>query len=318
MKNAVATLFALIAVLTSTHLAAAQDTLKLAVGQQGALPTSVSEIGVRAGIFKKHNLALELTYTAGGGETLQPVIGGAVDLGIGVGTSAVMGAFAKGAPVRIIGGNTTGAMDLMWFVKADGPIKSMKDVNGRTFAYGSTGSSTQIVARALLKQFGVNAQMVATGNFAATLTATMSGQVDVGWTSPPLVFEPLNAGKIRIIATGADAKEYVDQTVRVIAANANSLATKGDAIKRYVAAYRETMAWMYSNDPKALTAIASFMGVDEKIARQTLGIYTKESLDFDRITGLDGITADAVEGKFMNAPLTAEQLKTVIVKIPAP
>ncbi|MDF2114852.1 ABC transporter substrate-binding protein [Roseiarcaceae bacterium H3SJ34-1] len=318
MKHKTATVVALAALLAATHLAAAQDTLKLAVGQQGALPTSVSEIGVRAGIFKKHNLALELTYTAGGGETLQPVIAGAVDLGIGVGTSAVMGAFTKGAPVRIIGGNTTGAMDLMWFVKSDSPIKSMKDVNGRTFAYGSTGSSTQIVARALLKQFGVNAQMVATGNFAATMTATMSGQIDVGWTSPPLVFEPLNAGKIRILTSGADAKEYVDQTVRVIAANANSLATKADAIKRYVAAYRETMAWMYSSDPKALTAIAAFMGTNEKIARQTLDIYTKESLDFDRITGLDGVMADAVEAKFMSAPLTEQQLKAVIIKIPAP
>ncbi|MDB5534146.1 MAG: sulfonate transporter [Hyphomicrobiales bacterium] len=318
MKHAVATLFALTTILAATHIAAAQDTLKLAVGQQGALPTSVSEIGVRAGIFKKHNLALELTYTAGGGETLQPVIGGAVDLGIGVGTSAVMGAFTKGAPVRIIGGNTTGAMDLMWFVRADSPIKTMADVKGRTFAYGSTGSSTQIVARALLKQFNVNAQMVATGNFAATLTATMSGQVDVGWTSPPLVFEPLNDGKIRVIASGADAKEYADQTVRVIAANANSLNTKADAIKRYVAAYRETMAWMYSNDPKALTAIAAFMGVNEKIARQSLDVYTKESLDFDRITGLDGVMADAVEAKFMSAPLTAQQLKDVIVKIPTP
>jgi NitT/TauT family transport system substrate-binding protein len=318
MKHTTATFFAMTALLAATHLAAAQDTLKLAVGQQGALPTSVSEIGVKAGIFKKHNLNLELTYTAGGGETLQPVIGGAVDLGIGVGTSAVMGAFTKGAPVRIIGGNTTGAMDLMWFVKVDSPIKTMADVKGHTFAYGSTGSSTQIVARALLKQFNVNAQMVATGNFAATMTATMSGQIDVGWTSPPLVFEPLNAGKIRIIATGADAKEYVDQTVRVIAANANSLATKGDAIKRYVAAYRETMAWMYSGDPKAIAAIAAFMNQDEKIVRQTLAIYTKESLDFDRITGLDGVMADAVEARFMSAPLTPQQLKEVIVKIAAP
>ena len=318
MKCTPATLFAFATLLAATQLAAAQDTLKLAVGQQGALPTSVSEIGVRAGIFKKHNLVLELTYTAGGGETLQPVIAGAVDLGIGVGTSAVMGAFTKGAPVRIIGGNTTGAMDLMWFVRADSPIKKMEDVKGRTFAYGSTGSSTQIVARALLKQFNVNAQMVATGNFAATMTATMSGQIDVGWTSPPLVFEPLNDGKIRVIATGADAKEYADQTVRVIAANANSLATKADAIKRYVAAYRETMAWMYSNDPKALTTIAAFMGMNEKIARQTIDIYTKESLDFDRITGLDGVMADAVEAKFMSAPLTPQQLKDVIIKIPAP
>lgn len=295
----------------------AQDMLKLTVGQQGAWPTSVSEIGVKAGIFKKHNLALDIIYTAGGGETMQPVIAGAVDIGIGIGTSAVMGAFAKGAPVRIIGGNTTGAMDLIWFVKADSPIRKIEDAKGRTFAYGSTGSSTQIVGKALLKQFNVNAEMVATGSFITTMTATMSGQIDVGWTSPPLVFEPLNSGKIRIIATGADVKEYVDQTVRVIAVNADALSTKRDAIKRFVAAYRETLAWIYSTDPAALAAMAAFIGQNEKITQQTRDLYIKESLDFDRITGLDGVMADAVDNKFMTAPLSAQQLKDLIVKIPA-
>ena len=43
--------------------ASAQDTLKLAIGQRGNWDTSVSEIGQRAGIFKKHGLVLELLYT---------------------------------------------------------------------------------------------------------------------------------------------------------------------------------------------------------------------------------------------------------------
>ncbi len=36
--------------------ASAQDTLKLTVGQRGNWDTSVSEVGQRAGIFKKHGL----------------------------------------------------------------------------------------------------------------------------------------------------------------------------------------------------------------------------------------------------------------------
>ena len=49
---------------------AAQDTLKLAIGQRGNWEQSAPEIGSRAGIFKKYDLNIERTYTAGAGETL--------------------------------------------------------------------------------------------------------------------------------------------------------------------------------------------------------------------------------------------------------
>ena len=101
---AIATL-ALVAQFTS---ACAQDKLKVAVGQRGVWENSVSELGQDAGIFKKHGLSLEVLYTQGGGETQQAVISGSVDLGIGVGTHGVMGAFVKGAPVRILGSTMRG------------------------------------------------------------------------------------------------------------------------------------------------------------------------------------------------------------------
>src|SRR5262245_18448515 len=82
---------------------AAQDTLKLAIGQRGNWEQSAPEIGSRAGIFKKYDLNIERTYTAGAGETLQAVIAGAVDIGTGVGPAGALSAFTKGAPVRGIG-----------------------------------------------------------------------------------------------------------------------------------------------------------------------------------------------------------------------
>src|SRR2546425_7981852 len=107
-----------------------QDSLKLAVGAPNNWDTCIPEVGQRAGIFKKHGLQLEMLYTQGGGETMQAVIAGSADIGIAAGTTGVMGAFAKGAPVRIVGAGTTGASDLYWYVPANSPIKSFKELDG--------------------------------------------------------------------------------------------------------------------------------------------------------------------------------------------
>src|SRR6202035_4568223 len=98
--------------------ASAEDTLRLAVGAPNNWDTCVPDVGMRGGIFKKHGLNLELLYTQGGGETIQPAIASSADIGIAAGTTGVLGAFAKGAPLRIIAAGTTGAGDLYWYVPA--------------------------------------------------------------------------------------------------------------------------------------------------------------------------------------------------------
>src|SRR4051794_35018232 len=84
----------------------ALDTLKLAVGAPNNWDTSIPEIGKRAGIFAKHGLEIDILYTQGGGETLQAVISGSVDIGVAAGIHSVMGAFSKGAPIRILSAGT--------------------------------------------------------------------------------------------------------------------------------------------------------------------------------------------------------------------
>src|SRR5687767_4640993 len=109
--------------LAAAFPAGADDYLKMAVGAPGNWDTCIAEVGQRAGIFKKHGLTLELLYTSGGGETMQAVISGGVDIGVAAGTPAVMGAFARGAPIRILAAGATGTSDLYWYVPADSPIK---------------------------------------------------------------------------------------------------------------------------------------------------------------------------------------------------
>src|SRR6516165_9946528 len=114
--------------------AVAQDQLRIAGGLAGTWENSFSELGQNAGFFKKHGLVLEIFYTQGAGETQQAVIYGSADIGTGVGTLNTLGAFAKGAPNRVIAATHTGANDLTWYVKADSPIKDKKGLAGHRHA----------------------------------------------------------------------------------------------------------------------------------------------------------------------------------------
>ena len=165
--------------------ARAADKLKLAVGQCGNWDSSPVELGIRTGAYARHGIEVEALCTQGTGETQQAVIAGSADIGIGVGTLGALGAFAKGAPIRIISGSATGNADF-WIVKADSSLKAIKDAtSAHTVAYSTNGSSTHSVVLGLIRELGLQAKPIATGGPAATITLLMSGQVDIGWSSPP-------------------------------------------------------------------------------------------------------------------------------------
>ncbi len=285
----------------------AQDKLKLAIGQRGNWDTAISHVGEKAGIFKKHGIELDMTYTSGSGETLQPVISNSVDIGLAIGTMGAISAFAKGAPVRVIGAEATGAADY-WYAKTDSGIKTLKDTNGKTIAFSSRGSSTNSIVLAFINEFKLTAKPQATGSPPATLTAVMTGQVDVGWAAPPFGLKEMDEGKINLVARATDAKIVAGQTIRVIAVNAETLKTKRDALMRYMQAYRETIDYMYSSD-QALKDYAEFAKIDVAMAKRVRDeFFPRTIVQPDEIKGLDTLIPEAVTLKFIDKPLTKEQL----------
>jgi NitT/TauT family transport system substrate-binding protein len=301
-----------LSLLAAASTASAEDTIKLAVGQRGNWDTSVSEVGQLAGIFKKHGLKLEIVYTQGAGETQQAVISGSVDIGIAAGVMGVLSAYSKGAPVRVIGAETTGAGDLYWYVKADSAIKTLKDTDDKILAYSTNGSSTHGVVKAFMDQYKLKAKPTAMGGPAANITAVMSGQIDVGWAAPPFGLDQLDAKQIRIIATGNDAAAFKGQTVRLNIANADYLKKNKDVVARYMKAYRETVNYLYT-DPSALKVYSDWLKITEAKAKRTRDdFFPRPSVEPDTIVGLDTIVKDAVALKFTGSELTKAQLDDLI------
>ena len=303
---------ALIALFTLTP-ARGEDQLKVAIGQINNWENQAPTLGQDAGIFKRHNLVLENVGTQGAGETLQPVIAGSADLGAGVGVAGVMRAFARGAPVRILLPAFTGTGDLYWYVKADSPLKTIKDVTANnTIAYSTSGSSSNNLVLAFADELGVKAKPTPTGGPAGTLTQVMSGQIDIGWAAPPFGMKELKEGKIRILIRGSDAPSLRGQTVRTIIVNADALKNKKDAIMRFVQGYREAVDWMYA-DPKAIDMYAEKMKLDRALIESSIKeFHPKEAMQTDEMKDIEGIQRDAVKLKFIEAPLTKQQLAELI------
>ncbi|MGA8969271.1 MAG: ABC transporter substrate-binding protein [Pseudolabrys sp.] len=312
-KNMVCALGLVVPVALNAGAASAEDTLKVVIGQINNWENQAPTLGQDAGIFKKHGLVLENTGTQGAGETIQAVISGSADIGAGVGAAGVMRAFSKGAPVRILAPAFTGTGDLFWYVKADSKIQSLKDATPETtIAYSTNGSSSNNIVVAFVSELGTKAKPTATGGPAATLTAVMSGQVDIGWAAPPFGLRELKEGKIRIVARGSDVPSLRGQTVRTLIVNADSLKTKRDAIMRFMDAYREAVDWMYS-DPKAVEMYSKKMNQPVDVLKESMQKFQpKETMQTDKFADLDGAITDAVKLKFLEKPLTKEQIAELL------
>ena len=303
-------LAALIAMLAHPAFA---DVLKLAIGQRGLWDSSFAEIGSEAGIFARHGLELQVFYTSGGGETQQAVISGSADIGVSPGTLGVLGAFAKGAPIRIIAGEATGTAEY-YFVRADSPVqKDFKSVGPEmTLAYSTAGSGTHITALRFMKEYGFAAKLVATGNVPATFTAVMSGQVDIGFSTPPFGLDALAEKRARLIALANDLPSVRNQTVRLIIANATDLAKRREVYDRFIKAYREVIDWMYA-DPKAIEAFAKYASVSNATAQTVRDqFYPKSMLQLDEVKGMPELMQDAIAFKYIPAALTQKQLDELL------
>jgi NitT/TauT family transport system substrate-binding protein len=312
-KTLVSALGLIVPLALACQPAAAEDQLKIAIGQINNWENQPPTLGQDAGFFKKHGIVLENFGTAGAGETIQAVISGSADIGAGVGAAGAMRAFSKGAPVRILAPAFTGTGDLYWYVKSDSKIKSLKDATPETtIAYSTNGSSSNNIVVAFVSELGAKGKPTATGSPPGTLTAVMSGQIDIGWAAPPFGLKEIKEGKIRMVARGSDVPSLRGQTMRTLIVNLNSLKTKHDAIMRFMEAYREAVDWMYA-DPKAVEMYSVKMKLPVDLLKQSMDEFQpKATLQSDEFADLDGAVRDAVKLKFLDKPLTTEQLAELL------
>ena len=294
-----------------SQTAFAADKVKVAGSQKGNWATAMVVWAEQQGYFKAENLEVEVVWTSGGSDAQQAVISGAAQIAPQTGTLGIVSAFANGAPVRIIGASMTGSGGLYWYVRKDSKLTSLKDVpEGTTLSFSRPGSSTNLVAAALKQHYHSKAKLVSAGSSTATMTQVMSGQLDIGWASPPVGLDKIKSGEIRIIANGDDSPTVSSQTIRVHAVNANWLKANPDVAKRFMRAMWKGHQYAYT--PEGMQAYSKFSKLPLDIVEAVSKFATLKNFSYWPVGGLDQTIKDAIANKRLKKPLTKAQLDELV------
>jgi NitT/TauT family transport system substrate-binding protein len=305
--------------LSASFAAFAQTTtLKVALPQKGNWDTGITEFGVKAGFFKEAGLEIDVLYTQGGAQTMQAILAGSVDIAMQGGILGLVGAFTKGAPLRIVSAAMTGTPDIFWYARTDSGIKSFKDVEGKTVSFSSPGSSTNLVLLNLFDHYKVKGKATPTGGIPGTFTQVMSKQIDVGWSVPPFGLKEIAAKELVIVARGSEVPSLQTQTVRVNFTTADTLAKKRAALVKFQEVYNKTLEWAYK-DPKALEYFAQAAGVSLDVAKQARdGFYPQAAMQTFEIRDMQKTLDQALDFKFITKAMKPDELKGLVeILVPA-
>lgn len=293
-----------------TGVARAAEGVRVAVPDRGAWNTSFTELGRQQGLFQEQNLDVEIIHVADEASLEKALISGEADIAVAAGFPDIVAAWVKGAPIKIISPEATGAPDIFWFARVGGPITSMKDLHGQPVGYEAAGTLSYFVLLALLKEAGVDdARLIPTVTADNGIPMVLGAQLFASWGGPVAAAKDLLANEVRLIGRGNDSTQVQNETVRVNAANATFLASHRSTALGFLRAYKKSVDWAYSSQA-ALEAYARLSDQSLEFAKYIVKEFaSKATNQLDEIKGEDRMLAEALASKRIPTTLTHEDIK---------
>jgi len=293
-------------------LAAAAEAVRVAVPDRGAWDTSFTELGLQQGFFREQNLDVQVAYVTDEAAVDNALISGNADIAVAAGFTDILAAWVKGAPIKIISPEATGAPDIFWFSRSGGSIHGMQDLHGQSVGFSVPGSLSHFVLLTLLKEAGVeDARLVPIGFADNGLPMVMSAQLVASWGGPVAAAKDLLGNEVRLIANGNDSPQVRNQTVRVNVANAKFLAGHRSAVLGFLKAYKQSVDWAYSGQG-ALEAYAKFSDQSVEFAKYIVREFaSKETNQLDAIKGEDRMLGEALASKRIPKAMSREDIKGI-------
>jgi ABC-type nitrate/sulfonate/bicarbonate transport system substrate-binding protein len=240
---------------------------RLRVGR--AVPQAFSfvpvDVGMQHGIFRKHGLEIESTAFAGDAKMQQAMAADSIDIALGSGPA--MAFIAKGAPVKAVAAFAGRPLLLVLAVRPDGSINKIADLKGRRVSVSTVGSLTYWLVDELNRQNGW-----APGTIIPTPMGAMKGQiaalktkeVDGIVTELSTAYTLEKAGEAKIIYSFGDLVK--DFHIHVVFATNKLIAERPQAIRAFLAAWFETIAFMRKNKAATVAIAKTVMEADEDVA----------------------------------------------------
>jgi len=175
-------------------------TVRVQVGVIPIADVAPLYLGVRKGFFREEDLAVEPRPAQGGAAILPAVLNGEFQFGFS-NTISLMIANVQGIPVRLVSQGVQGGRDRETsfsavMVKGDGPIRSPRDLEGKTIAVNALNNIGEVSIKAALDKRGVDVEGLEFVEvpFPEMNTALERERVDAVWVVEPFVGQGLADG----------------------------------------------------------------------------------------------------------------------------
>jgi NitT/TauT family transport system substrate-binding protein len=157
----------------------------------------------RAGLFERAGIRIERTSSPSGAATLAAIAGGANDIGITSMLGLLLG-HARGVPFTIVApsGIYQPSADSGVLVPVSSPMRTAKDLEGKTYSAAAVNDITLLGLRAWMDQNGADSSTVKIVEVpqSAALAALEQGRVDGIILSNPAYTIAMASGKVRRVA----------------------------------------------------------------------------------------------------------------------
>jgi NitT/TauT family transport system substrate-binding protein len=225
-------------------------------------PAYVAE---KLGLFKKANVEVRLTVFRGGAAVQEAMNAGAADLMSYFGPAVGL-AVSKGAKEKFVMAVLPAVAGWACIVKADSPIKTVRDLDGKKVGISSKASTSDLAALWMAERAGIKVQQIPLG--AGLAPGLRSGAVDALVFSALTTQREILSGHARLLLD--IGKEMPPTMGNGYVASQAMMDKRPEELRGTLAALLEAGAYMRANRQWTLDFLKSFAKSDNTALNEAL------------------------------------------------
>jgi ABC-type nitrate/sulfonate/bicarbonate transport system substrate-binding protein len=241
---------------------ATAETLRVGKAGRDAFSFVPTDIGAQTGLFKKHGIDVTISSFGGDARVQQAMTADGIDIGLGSGPGLAF--VVKGSPVKGIAAMADSPLTFALVVRNDDSIKTLDDLKGKKVGVSTVGSVTGWLVGETARQKGWGydgMELTPVGDDASRVAAVKTKSIDGAVVNLAVAFNFVERGDGRVLLLFGDLLK--DFHVHVIFATDKAIATRPEALRKFLAGWFETIAFMRKEKAKTIEIARQVMDTDE-------------------------------------------------------
>jgi NitT/TauT family transport system substrate-binding protein len=241
---------------------ATAETLRVGKAGRDAFSFVPVDIGAQTGLFKKHDIDVTISSFGGDARVQQAMTADGIDIGLGSGPGLAF--VVKGSPVKGIAAMADSPLTFALVVRNDDSIRTLDDLKGKKVGVSTVGSVTGWLVGETARQRGWGydgMELTPVGDDASRVAAVKTKSIDGAVVNLAVAFNFAQRGDGRVLLLFGDLLK--DFHVHVIFATDKAIATRPEALRKFLAGWFETIAFMRKEKAKTIEIARQVMDTDE-------------------------------------------------------